>query len=120
MHVDGWNNLLADSVPWRQAYTSVEREAKAYLEITQPSNPLSTAQLVEGLYPAEEARGSAGICARRRMFRAFAALADHDMKAWCVKGEPRRNKFGKTVVPVLWRPYVEPARPVCPHCGGEL
>lgn len=112
MTPDEWNKLLAESVPWRQAYLSVAREAKAYLEITQPAEPLSTAEMVEALYPAEEARGSAGICARRRMFRAFAALAEHDMSAWVTKGEPRRNKFGKTVVPLRWRPYVEPPAPV--------
>jgi len=120
MTPDEWNNLLADSVPWRQAYTSVAREAKAYLEISQPSGALSTAELVEALYPAEQARGSAGIVARHRMFRALAALADHDMISWVTKGEPRRNKFGKTVVPLRWRPYVEPAAPVCPHCGGKI
>tara|TARA_R110000868_G_scaffold217532_2_gene467634 strand:- start:747 stop:1121 length:375 start_codon:yes stop_codon:yes gene_type:complete len=120
MTPDEWNKLLAENVPWRQAYTSVAREAKAYLEITQPAEALSTAEMVEALYPAEEARGSVGIVARRRMFRAFAALAEHDMKDWVTKGDPRRNKFGKTVVPLRWRPYVEPPAPTCPHCGGAL
>jgi hypothetical protein len=121
MTPDEWNNLLAPSVPWRQAYQSVGREARAYLEITQPDGDgLTTAQLVECLYPADDARGSAGLVARKRMFRALAALADHDMKDWCTRGEKRRNKFGKEVLPVRWRAYMDPGPARCPHCGEVL
>jgi len=117
-----WNVLLAPTVSWQQCYAIVAKEARAYLEIEAPSG-LGTAGLVEGLYPIALARG-AGYKARARLFKALAALADHDLKDCCTRGEgrPGKGRMNKTMVrPIYWHaPKAMEACQICPHCGEQI
>lgn len=112
-----WNPLLAPEVHWRDAYPIVEAAVKALLT----ANPkykgleLTTTELVEALYPEEEARGN-GAAARQRIFRALEALADHGLKHWHYRGPPRMTRAGQ-VRPRVW--HAE-RKPICPNCGFEL
>lgn len=100
MTSDEWNKLLAPSVHWKDAYLSVEREARAYLTIGNKVN-VSTSALVEALYPIAEARGEAGVTARGRIFKALAALADHGLRDCNYRGEPKPMR-GRTIRPNIW------------------
>lgn len=122
-----WNLILAPDVPWQKAYASVEASARAHL-IANPcfDAGCSTEELVEALYPKRFAIGD-GILARKRIYKALAALATRGL-ADCATRGPERN-LGHTknlkVRPWLWH---EPTAPndeaqgirLCPHCGGKL
>lgn len=111
-----WNAILAPDRKWQDAYAGVEEEVKAFIE-TQVS-PLTTADLVERLYPEAAARGE-GITARKRIYSALEALAKHGLKDYWEPGEARPLKHNKSklVTPKLWR---APPVKLCPHCGGML
>lgn len=124
-----WSTLLHPDIPWKDAYTRVEVEARSYLQqCTDPGEQITTSELVEGLFPEQFARGD-GITARKRIFDALAALAKHQLGDCCTRGVPRKLKHRSRMVrPWLWHmPQVEfnPEATVkpgkaCPHCGGML
>lgn len=122
-----WNTVLAPTMGWQAAYAVVEREAREFLSrqlaSTQPAT-FTTSELAEALYPEKLARGD-GITARKRLFKALAALATHDLADCASRGEPRKLKHtNKTVRPWIWhaptKPNNEAGARVCPHCGGAL
>lgn len=122
MQPSEWNRLLAEAVPWAEAYPAVEREARAYLVVTTDGGlRCTTGELVEALYPEQFAKGD-GITARKRIYKALAALATRGLADCCTKGEPRPLKHNKKklVRPWLWHAPLakEPNR--CPHCGEFL
>ena len=124
-----WNVLLAPTVPWQDAYATVEREARrmltAYLE---PAATVSTTHLADMLYPPDQMRGEAGIAARARIFKALAALAEKGLSDCASRGAPMQKKAwraGKlqqtTVRPWLWHaPREKQPGTICPHCGKDL
>lgn len=118
-----WSIILGPQVEWPDAYAAVEREARAWLTRQDEFSDYTTTELVEALYPEQFARGD-GIKLRKRMFKALAALALHDLADCCTKGTPRRLKHSKKMVtPWNWHSPREPAPPapkLCPHCGKEL
>jgi len=96
---------MAAEVPWQSAYGTVQRMARLHLEANVLIEaPLSTAQLVEALYPEREALGVAGQHARRRIFKALQALSTRGLAGYCHRGEPKTNKMKQTVRPWLWHP----------------
>lgn len=116
MTPNDWNRLLAPAVPWQEAYAVVAREARAYLIALKPAGveTMSTMDLAAGLYPPQDMRGEVGVAARKRIFKALAALAKHELDDCVVKGEPRAAKIGgKTVTarPWRWRAPQPPAAP---------
>lgn len=125
-----WDKALSPSVSWQEAYATVGRMARAHLE----HNPMldgdmSTADLVDALYPEEWARGE-GITARKRIFKALAALATRGLADCCHRGPERKLRHsGKMVRPWLWHSPREAnveaqaanSKPIiCPHCGGNF
>jgi hypothetical protein len=125
-----WDKAMAPNVPWQEAYATVERMARAHLE----HNPmldgdLSTADLVDALYPEEWARGE-GVTARKRIFKSLAALATRGLAAYCHRGPERKLAHSaKMVRPWLWHAPREANveaqaagfKPItCPHCGGRF
>lgn len=102
MNAAEWNAILAPHVPWQDAYVAVEREARAYLVLTD-AKLLSTTELADALYPPADMRGEAGIGARRRLFKALAALTNHGLQDCCTRAEPCKSRRGlRTVRPWLW------------------
>jgi hypothetical protein len=126
-----WNEAM--SKPWQTAYAAVERAARKYLHAMNDDEYLTTAELVEELYPERFARGD-GITARRRIFKALLATRNKTgepaMLADCRERgpeQPRRGTRGQMIRPWHWfkpgnegaafKPDDTPPR-VCPHCGG--
>lgn len=119
-----WNVALAPDQGWQSAYATVATEAREYLK-TQlaPGDLISTNTLVEALYPMRFAKGE-GITARRRIYKALAAVAKHALADCCTKGEPKKfGRSAKLVRPNLWHaPRGSAITPfskfqvVCPHC----
>lgn len=103
-----WTDALAETVGWQPAYKIVADEAKAILDLLQPDPPMTTAELVEAMFPARavtEMRGpdiNRASYARRRMFKALAAQSKHEMLGWWKPGESRTNKFKVRVTPLVW------------------
>lgn len=99
-----WNTMLAASQPWASAYAAVEEAVRRRLTRPDLGQPrLSTAELVEALYPEAQARGD-GITARKRLFKALAALAKHQLKGYCEPGPTRKLKHGsREITPLIWR-----------------
>lgn len=122
-----WNEILAPAKPWQTAYAAVEQYARAHLL----ANPCfdagcSTEELVEALYPSRLAIGD-GILARRRIYKALAALATRGLADCATRGPERKlNKIGAKIKPWLWHepttpnPEAQAGKNTCPHCGGEL
>lgn len=98
-----WNHILQPGTPWRTCYDQVEFHTRLYLKDTLNAGDLiSTNTLVEALYPARFAKGE-GITARRRMYKALAALATHGLADCCTKGvETKFGRSAKMVRPWLW------------------
>lgn len=122
-----WNMILRPDAPWRDAYATVETSVRDYVQrVLNAGDLISTNTLVEALYPARFAKGE-GITARRRMYKALAALATHGLADCCTKGA--ETKFGrshKPVKPWLWHApramgVTLPVQKVCcPHCGESF
>lgn len=122
-----WNVTMAEAVPWQEAYKAVEMAARDKLAGIERT--LTTNELVEELYPEQFAR-EAGITARKRIYKALAALATRGLADCASRGEPRKLRHAKKLVrPWLWHaPTVElnpeavAANTVrqCPHCGGII
>lgn len=75
---------------------------------------LSTNELVEALYPEEQARGDHQ---RKRLYDVLRYLAElGDLRDWWFAGPPRMWR-GKPCRPKMW---CAPKPKCCPHCGGEL
>lgn len=115
-----WDRDLAKEVPWKTAYATVEREAKAFLSasVLADAAPIGTGALVEHLYPANLVRGESGVAARNRIFKALDALTAFGLRDYCTRGEPRLNHAKKTIRPWLWHGPRERAK--CATCGREL
>lgn len=93
-----WNAILAPSVGWKEAYAAVEREARAHLQLSVlGEDTVGTTELVEQLYPEQFARGE-GITARKRLFKALAALTTHGLSDCCTRGPERPLKHSKKMV----------------------
>jgi hypothetical protein len=123
-HPTDFNAALAPAVEWREAYAAVEREARALLILNgDPRENYTTAEMVEALYPEALARGD-GITARKRIFKALAALATKGLADCATRGEPRKLRHAnKMVRPWLWHAPAErndEAGQICPHCGKLL
>lgn len=78
---------------WREFYPQVEAEAKIYLAQAHADHdsPLTTTDLVEGLWPAS---WDSPRRLRARVFKALTALETRGMAAWVTIGEPSRLKGG--------------------------
>lgn len=121
-------SLLAPDVPWQKCYAGVAIRAREVLKGRQ--YPLSTAGLVEALYPLSSVEGSQGIAARARLFAALAALVTHDLACYARRGDPQRKRYPMrggwrfvTNTPWLWADYGSPndeAKPRCPACGRSI
>lgn len=99
-----WNAVLAPDQDWKPAYAAVEQQVKLLFAHNPlyAQDTLSTAALVEALYPETYARGE-GQVARRRMFKALQALAPRGLSAYATKGPAKMNKMRVSVRPWLWR-----------------
>lgn len=121
-----WNTALAPSVGWQTAYAAVEVGARALLARELFTGEwLSTAELVDHLWPIEFCFGDAGFKARKRMFKALAACAPRGLADCATRGPAtkigRTNRIGR---PWRWHPPSEtaPAKApeVCPTCRRPL
>lgn len=96
----------AAQLGWREFYPLVEAEAKVYLTKhlyhSQDMFPLSTTELVEGLWPSVWQSGGK---ARQRVFKALAALETRGLAQWVTIAEPVRGKFGN---PIRYRRWHTP------------
>lgn len=116
--VKGLASALAEAVPWEVAYEVVKQrviealsdpDTVARLHLEQQT--LSTKELAELLWPEALARGE-GITARKRLFKALAALAPRGLSEYCTRGEPTRNKrLGRDVRPWRWHSKRKRAAP---------
>lgn len=103
-----WNAALHPGVNWKQAYATVALEARAHLLKLDPSRePLSTNELVEALYPEALSRGE-GITARKRIYKALFALAEHSLADCATQGAAYKNRMGQTRRPWSWHYPKEP------------
>lgn len=112
-----WDDALASTVHWRDAYATVEREARVYLverSVTYNA-PISTAELVLSLGSGYE-RG-----VHKRIFKALSALAEHGLSDCCHRGMAKKlGRTGTMIRPWLWHAPLGQHGPRCPHCGGVL
>lgn len=119
-----WDTTLAPEVPWRQCYPVVEKHAREYLIHIPKDDYMTTAALVEAMYPYEDAAGrTASLQARRRLFSALDALAKHGLSDCFHLAARQKLKLGNYGRPKLWHnPGKQPAKApnVCPHCGKEI
>lgn len=100
-----WDKELAPSVAPRRACAEVARQVRLLLDhdVRFHEATISTADLVEMLYPVAHARGDVGVKARQRLFRCLFALATRELSDCCTKGEAVPAKFGKSQKrPWLW------------------
>lgn len=116
-----WNAALAPHVGWQAAYGTVENAVKlAFASPVLDGQTLSTSALVEALYPEQFARGE-GITARKRIYKALAALATRGLAAYATRGPERLLKHtNKLVRPWLWHSAAPIEVAKCPHCGKEI
>jgi hypothetical protein len=125
-----WIETLAPNKSWREAYPVVAHQAREVLGgIT---DPISTAQLANTLWPTGTITGVAGIKVRARIFQALKAMATRELAAYARRGDPYHRKIfnrgrwsAQVARPWLWADYgianaEAISRPKCPHCGGEL
>lgn len=109
-------NTLLSAEGWSSIVPVLAREIRAYLEIEAPDPPLSTKDLMEGLYPQQFARGD-GITMRQKMTRILIdVLSKNELADCCTRGEAiiRRKRL---VRPCFWH---APKPKICEHCGKEL
>lgn len=115
-NVQALSAALQPTIPWAVAYSAVETAVIATLSepdtiarLHLEQQTLSTKELVELLWPETLARG-AGITARKRLFKALAALATRGLAPYCTQGEPTRNKrLGRDIRPWRWHSKKERA-----------
>ena len=115
-----WNKLLAPEMHWKRAYPLVERAVREFL--TDRWEDMGTADLVEALYPVAQARGDAGMAARKRLIKALLTLAQHGLCDCASKG-PHKHRYGKDVKPWRWHASTTPKvhePEVCPCCKRPL
>lgn len=89
---------------WEVAYPVVAHEARAMLDSgDEGDNQMwTTEETVEALWPEALARGEM-ILRRQRLYKALAALAEHELSDCCTKGPERKLKHGgKMIRPWLW------------------
>ena len=102
LDIEGWIDALAPEQEWRGAYAVIEREAKAFLDGQPASAFFTTTALADELFPPPAKDNETAKAARQRLFRGFAACAEHGLKPYCQKGAPK-TIFGKAVTPLVWR-----------------
>lgn len=117
-----WTAKLV-GVPWREAYASVETVARAYLKAHPllEFDTISTQEFVEALFPERLANGE-GITARRRLFKALMALAEHGLSDCATRGVAQRlfgRKGGPKVRPWRWHAPDETIRVAKPYKVGD-
>lgn len=106
---------LAPSVPWQQAYKSIAVRVIEYFE-DNPDALISSTDLGEALFPLREARGPE-ITIRQRVFKALAALAEHELKHYATQSTLAKQLYGKSYYPTNWHaPKDGPVELCCPHC----
>jgi len=118
-----WNAALPGK-RWQETYSIVEREARAELERQhRMASPITTAELVELLYPRRFAEQSdAGLQARDIIFKALLADKNPWRAEYAVQGPRRTSGINKNTRPWLWgaRRTAEPQSNKCHACGQEL
>lgn len=126
-----WNDAMASTVRWQDAYATVEAQARLILQHdirAAAPNTLTTTELVEILYPPQFIKSENAKYARERIFKALRALSVRALADCATRGLPKKTKFKGTARPWLWHeptirnPEAEEldASKRCPHCGGEL
>lgn len=116
-----WNMVLRAIVPTSHAKKVVAENAREYLlTLGGYKKTISTNELVEALYPREEADKSLeGDEARMRIYKLIQMLALDGMTDCATRGEPDGKKFmGRPVRPWLW--HAPKTREVCCLCGQVL
>lgn len=106
-----WDVALAPNIPWQNAYALVEKSARLHL-LHNPKidgDTLSTAAFVEIIYAESSMRGDAGLYARRRIFKALAALATRGLSDCCTRGpEKHIGRTKRTGRPWFWHAPTAP------------
>lgn len=95
----------------------VRQEAKDKLNTLQIGEILSTAQLVEAIYPKSQAIYVAQTTIRDRIFKTLMQLIMTDLKTYCTKGEINGEYMGMPKRPWLW--HLPKLVLICEHCGQE-
>lgn len=124
-----WMRELAPSIKNNHARRKVVEQVRIELELAAPAE-LSTAELVERMYPLKLAIGEAGIRARQRIFDCLMSPRERDLGSFWRYGPPRENRFKQMIRPKLWS-WAPPAQGtsdepaqgacvVCPHCHKEI
>lgn len=110
-----WNVKLGPKVRPRDACAEVERAVRVLCEhdVRFSESTVSTADLVEMLYPASYARGDESLAARQRIFRCLFTLATRGLSDCCTKGAPVAVGAGKPNFlsgkrPWLWHKPTQP------------
>lgn len=111
----GWNKKLDRSYGHREAYAFVEVEARALLAKYHWQRPagVSTNELAEALIGDELITSEA----RKRLYKALAALSTRGLSDCVTKGEPVQRQFGM-IRPNLWHKPTQAT--VCVGCGRPL
>lgn len=118
-----WNIALAPNVSARQAQIVIAQHARAHLiaNVTLSNDMVSTAALVEALYPIGLVRSDEAKTARDRLFKALTAraLGRYEL-ADCMTRGPEQNLAvpGQRGRPCLW--HAPRPHKVCPACGQEI
>lgn len=115
-----WAMVLRPIVPTIHAKKVVAENVRETLATLEHGVSISTNDLIEALYPREEADKSlAGDEARMRLYKLVAILALSDLADCATRGELSGKKFmGRPVRPWMWhRPKV---REMCCLCGQLL
>ncbi|MGH7743722.1 MAG: hypothetical protein ACREQ5_02730 [Candidatus Dormibacteria bacterium] len=116
MTAEHWRTQLAPAIPKSDAFPRVVTQAKHILAALGPGERVSTAALVDQLWPAEEVHTEFDKRARQRIFDALKQESTRDLAAYNSSGETKII-MGKPARPRLWHlPEVKR----CPHCGGAL
>ncbi len=101
---------LRPDVPYMDAYKAVRQALEA---VVPPGQTFTTEQMVELVAPSQNwIHGDREMLARRRVYKALNALAEHDLKAWVTLEEPVKGRFGM-MRRKSWR-RVSP----CEFCNG--
>ncbi len=117
-----WAGVLAPDQDWTEAYPIVADAVRTELD-TRQADDTSTKQLAEWLWPRPVVSGNgidpAAIAARRRLFKALGALAQHDLKDYATRGPVVKNKrFNRPVQHWRWHRFAPTITTcVCPVCG---
>lgn len=113
-----WKKLLGDAkASTSKVKKTIAHEARSILSQLAPGMTMGTNELVETLYPRNEAdKSRAGDEARNKLYRVVQQLAVETLKDCCIKSDISSGKYmGKPRYPWIW--FCPPEQELCYACG---